>query len=169
MAQLFVPTDSGDLAVLELERREYALPLRFGFAAQSELATLVPLSSGDDWALVVHAGAPARLNGNAIPWGLAVLADRDEIALSGTGTLWYSTEILARVAEAPEVPERALHCPRCARPIAPGAPAVRCPGCGVWHHESEDSRCFSYHDAPCTACGVHTPLDGGFRWSPEGL
>jgi hypothetical protein len=119
----------------------------------------------DVWTLV-SASAALRLNGAPVPLGLAVLEDRDEIRLPGV-TAWFSTETLAQVEPFPESVARGV-CPRCKQTIATGSPAVRCPSCGLWHHESEEFPCWTYADT-CAGCGHATALDAGFRWTPEDL
>ena len=157
--------------MLSLEKPVCELPVRPKKPARagSSTATLIRLDAGDSWALVVALGAPVRVNGVLLPAGLALLADRDEIRVPGSPPLWFSTETIARVGEAPALDGRALRCPRCHLPIDAGSPAVLCPGCRVWHHQSTDRPCFTYKDAPCAACGEGFELNGGFRWLPEEL
>jgi hypothetical protein len=117
------------------------------------------------WVLLTASPA-LRLNGVPVPLGLAVLDDRDEIRLPEL-TAWFSTETQAHVEPFPESPARGF-CPRCKQAIVAGSAAVRCPGCGLWHHASDDLPCWTYA-ATCSACAQETALDAGFRWTPEDL
>ena len=118
----------------------------------------------EDWLLV---GTPAvRVNGVPLDAGIRVLDDRDELRTDDDRT-FFSTESLAAIAPFPG-DERATFCPRCKLEIAPGSPAVRCPHCGVWHHQSDELPCWMYAEH-CTMCDQPTALDAGFRWTPEEL
>jgi hypothetical protein len=121
-------------------------------------------SEGERWVLI----GSATVSVNALPLlvGLHVLRDRDEIRL-GEMRVFFSTETLAAVAACPAAPEP-LKCPRCTQTIDTGAPAVRCPQCGVWHHQSERLPCWTYVDT-CQLCDQTTALDGTYRWTPEDL
>ena len=56
-------------------------------------------------------------------------------------------------------------CPRCKQTIEPGSAMVRCPGCSVIHHETEELNCWSF--APkCAMCDNPTGIDEGFQWVP---
>jgi hypothetical protein len=123
------------------------------------------------WILLVASGAQVRVNGQAVWGGIRLLADRDEIHLSGGVSSFFSTEEPVKVEPYPGGGAEA-RCPRCQDPIAPGVPGVRCPNCGIWHHEDaagEQGRgCWSY--APgCAVCGETTDLDAGYRWTPDEL
>lgn len=172
MAHLWVPLVAGGHAVLPLESAEHALPAGpwpFSSSGAPSAATLVRVDARDTWALVVDRDERLRVNGVVVPAGLAVLADRDEIQLPGSPPLWFSTETVARIEQAPSFDGRALCCPRCRRLIEAGSPAVRCPGCRVWYHETSELPCFTYESSPCSSCGNRFELDGDFRWSPEEL
>jgi hypothetical protein len=118
-----------------------------------------------DWVILTDSPA-LRLNGAPVPIGIAVLRDRDEIRLPGQ-TLWFSTEQTASIEPLPPGATRGA-CPRCKRAIDPGSSAVRCPSCGLWHHESSEFACWTYNST-CAGCAQDTALDAGFRWSPEDL
>lgn len=117
------------------------------------------------WVLIAGGGAGVRVNGMSTPSGIRVLSDRDEIRIDGVGSVFFSTERLASVEPYPGG-DREIHCPRCRQAVDPGAAAVRCPGCGVWHHQSPELPCWSYAST-CALCPQATALDAGFRWTPE--
>jgi hypothetical protein len=106
-----------------------------------------------------------RLNGVPLALGAAVLADRDEIRTADR-TVWFSTETRPSVEPFPDSAPRGS-CPRCKQPLAPGMAAVRCPGCRIFYHASDDLPCWLY-DTKCSICGYLTALDARL-WSPEDL
>ncbi|MDH4066120.1 MAG: PHD finger domain-containing protein [Acidobacteriota bacterium] len=133
-------------------------------------------STGENtWALLAGPLARPLVNGLPVPLGLVVLADRDEIRWSAStdsaipppGPLFFSTERLAAVGPYP-LEARRGSCPRCKQPLTPGDAAVRCPGCGLWHHATEALPCWTYGEQ-CAACPQSTSLEAGFQWTPEGL
>ncbi len=117
------------------------------------------------WALVASPSFPVRLNGRVPAAGLRVLVDQDEIRVGGSARYFFSTETLASVEPFPGA-ERAVFCGRCRQQIGTGASAVRCPGCGVWYDESQETPCWSY-SPNCAFCETRTALDSGFKWTPE--
>lgn len=119
----------------------------------------------NSWALLTDQ-PHVRVNGSPVPLGMLVLEDRDEIRLPDL-TAWFSTETQAQVEPFPESTARGF-CPRCKQIIPPGSAAVRCPSCGLWHHESDTLGCWTYA-LTCSACAQETALDAGFRWTPEDL
>ena len=129
-------------------------------------ATLVraDVDGGARWLVL---GPPSvRVNGAPLVTGIAVLRDRDELLIDGA-RLYFSSE--ARPVVAPlQAGERAIRCPRCTVEIAPGTPAVACPGCGIWHHESDARRCWT-HGSTCTACDQATAFDAPWRFDPAVL
>lgn len=179
MTRIFMPTSEGwEIRSLESERyRLHAcgsgvgpqlLPERDPEAAAPHALLLrrreaaEPADAG--WALVADRRLRVFVNGEPLVVGLALLRDRDEIRVDGAEPVYLSTERLARV----EACERddAPRCPRCASPIARGELAVRCPGCGVLHHQRADRGCWSY--APkCALCDHASDLEAGLRWTPE--
>ena len=171
MAHLWIALETGGHGVLSLENTEHELPFgRWPCAPMAgSAATLVRVDARETWALIVNGEKRVRINGAAISAGLAVLADRDEIIVPGAPPLWFSTETVARIDEAPSLDGRALVCPRCRLSIAAGSPAVSCPNCRVRQHQTEELPCFTFDAAPCPACGERFELDGDFRWSPEDL
>jgi hypothetical protein len=132
--------------------------------------------AGDDtWALFAGPTARPLVNGLPSPIGLVILSDRDEIRWlsshdpsgSPAHPLFFSTERLASIAPYPAGERRGL-CPRCKQPLTPGDAAVRCPGCGLWHHATDALKCWTYGEH-CAACQQTTSLDAGFQWTPEDL
>ncbi len=120
-----------------------------------------------EWLLLAAPRAGLSINGLPLRVGIRVLVDRDEIRIGSRGTVFFSTESLARSEPLPSS-DRPLLCPRCRQAIGPGTQAVRCPQCGLWHHQSAELPCWTY--APtCALCPQGTELDAGFRWTPEEL
>jgi hypothetical protein len=135
-----------------------------GVSRYREIAALT-----DAWILFAEPAAGVRVNGLPMQTGLRLLDDRDEIGLPHSPTLFFSTEMLARLEPMPSS-DRSKSCPRCKRPIVVNAPAVRCPNsrCGLWYHQDDEYPCWLYHDR-CAVCPQETSLDAGYRWTPEGL
>ena len=119
------------------------------------------------WVLIAGVGAEVSVNGMPLATGIRVLSDRDEIRVSSADSYYFSTESLASV-EAFPASEHTLFCPRCKQEIDKGAAAVKCPACGVWHHQTEELNCWTYSDA-CALCAHPTEMNGCFRWTPEEL
>jgi hypothetical protein len=107
-----------------------------------------------------------RVNGAPLAAGLAVLRDRDELWIDGA-RIFFSTETRATCVPCP-AGDRAFRCPRCTTPIAAGSAAVACPRCGVWHHENDERRCWTY-SAVCSSCDHPTALDAPYRFDPAVL
>ena len=119
---------------------------------------------GERWAIL--GGREIRVNGTPVDAGIVVLRDRDEISAAGR-RVFFSTESLATVV--PFVAgERPTFCPRCRGPIEDGSPAVLCPNCRVWYHQSAELPCWRYAER-CALCDQPTALDAGWRWTPEAL
>ena len=176
MALIFVE-DGKEWPVARLEGDRHALrgdaevSLRPGRAEHADdgsrpLILRVADSPGDERWVVVHTpGSALRINGTALATGIRVLSHRDELRQAGiAGRVFFSLEGLAHVAPFDGV--EGSRCPRCQQPIELGSPAVRCPQCGVWHHESEEYGCWTYSPT-CSLCDQPTELEGGFRWTPE--
>jgi hypothetical protein len=122
-------------------------------------AMLVPLRSNGCGLL---ARGAVTVNGlPALPFH--VLADRDEIAVGGE-RMYFSTEGPAEVVPFADQAGQVL-CGRCKGDMCQGEAAVRCPGCGAWHHETAKLPCWTY-DGTCSACGRPST---GFSWQPEPL
>jgi len=134
-------------------------------------ASLLCAGGAGRWVLVTERGEEVRVNGLPVELGIRALRDRDAIRVRGLGTLFFTTEMPARVVSYPG--PGCVPCARCQTPIEEGDPAVACPDCGLWHHQGADAggverECWTY--AETCAYGPHpTGLDGGFRWTPEDL
>jgi len=116
------------------------------------------------WAVVAAPGTPVRVNGRPPLAGVCALCDRDEIRVGGA-QYFFSTESLALVEPFP-AQERVVYCARCRQPIETGSPAVRCPHCATWYHQSASLPCYTYAEK-CTICGRPSALDADFTWAPE--
>ena len=163
MAHLWIQEPTQEWAIQPLTASELSL--------DAGAARLIPTKTGD-WVVVTGADRDLRVNGRSLPTGIRVLEDRDELRLPGSGSLFFSTEVLAQVAAFPgsDTPHA---CPRCKLPLEKGDEAVKCPQCEVWTHEGgtaagEDRRCWSYADT-CALCHQKTAADEGFQWTPEEL
>ena len=110
--------------------------------------------------LVIRRDAAVQINGNAIPAGLRVLQDRDEIRFNHERFYFSSQDQL--VVETMD--SEPVACPRCAGRIEPLTPAVRC-RCHAWYHQSDESPCFTYGET-CPLCGASTQLDAD-PWDPS--
>jgi hypothetical protein len=121
----------------------------------------------ETWALLCTPQSDVRVNGMPVPLGLAILSDRDELRVPGTDPQFFCTESLPQVEPFPDSAGRGL-CPRCKQSIDSGCSAVRCPGCGLWHHATAELPCWTYSDT-CAGCAQITSADAGFRWTPEDL
>lgn len=130
-------------------------------------ASVLP-AAGDGrtlWCLVAAAGREARVNGWAIPGGVRILSDRDEIRLSRHARYYYSDADPAIVEPFP-ASVGAVPCGLCTAPIDPGTDAVRCPRCSVWHHANDERNCWTYNSV-CSQCDQPTALTGDSVWSPD--
>lgn len=124
-------------------------------------------SAPERWVLLCSDTVEVRVNGAALALGIHLLEDRDAIRLGDGRLFFFSTEELATVRAFPGL-ERAVFCPRCKLVIEQGSPAVRCPQCRTWHHQSDDLPCWHYADH-CALCDQQTAEDNGYRWTPDGL
>jgi hypothetical protein len=121
------------------------------------------------WVLLDGNASRTRVNGAPMPIGARVLADRDAIALGEGRTAFFSCERIAQLELFPG-DDNGTCCIRCKLPLEPGTPAVRCPApeCGFWHHQCDDTPCWTYAES-CAGCGHPTAFDTGFQWSPTEL
>jgi len=133
-------------------------------ATSSDSSPIRLRAAGSEWVLLAGPSARVRINGEPLALGVRVLRDRDEIVV-GSARSYFSTERLASVDPFPDN-LGVIFCARCKNKIDPGAPAVRCPGCGCWCHQREDLECWSYSPT-CPLCDQSTALDAGYRWEPE--
>ena len=111
-----------------------------------------------------------RVNGALQTVGIRTRRDRDEIRVDSVGSapLFFSTEVLATKADYPA--DASATCPHCKLPLEAGQQAVRCPLCGVWHHEMPDEELDCWTHVPeCAICRHTTDLTQGFQWTPEEL
>lgn len=175
MAHLWIEDESEEWAVLALGvdtldlRARPPRPAGTTAGDRCDDSAVVLMSRASDegagWAVIAAPGTDVRVNGLPLAGGIRLLEDRDEIRVAGA-SMFFSTETLPRI-EAYGGGAEPKFCPRCRQEVAPGAPAVRCPECGVWHHESEELPCWSYAET-CALCPQPTDLEtAGFRWSPE--
>ena len=175
MAHLWMSDDGGDWNVLSLNGKDVDLtrllsgekPTTRARAEAAPRALLLrePSVGSSGWLLVTTKGCRARVSGKSVATGIRRLVDRDEILLHGLGRCYFSTETLARIEPLSEE-EATGCCPRCKQGLTAGQPAVKCPGCGVWHHQSDELPCWTYAER-CAICGGSTALDSGFSWTPE--
>lgn len=107
------------------------------------------------------------INGWPLLSGLTILRDGDEIRVGAQDACFFSTERLARVEALPAC-DPAPACPRCKQPIDTGSPAVDCPQCDVWYHETESLPCWRYAET-CALCDQPTDFEAGYLWTPETL
>lgn len=119
---------------------------------------------GSNWYILSPSDASVRVNGEKLFLGSRLVKHRDEIVVDGH-RFFFSTERLAVVENLPAL-AHVVHCARCKQPVEQGSPAVSCPGCGAWHHQSDALACWCY-DAKCALCNSVTELGGGFRWTPD--
>jgi hypothetical protein len=162
VAHLWVEEARGRWAVLPLETQRFALGRGVMLRRYSS-----PGGRHEEWCVLSDPTTRIAVNGVPLTTGIRVLDDRDEITAPGRGSVFFSTERLARCEPLPPA-ERPLVCPRCRQPIAIGSPAVRCPRCALWHHQSAELPCWTYSPT-CALCPQPTALDAGFRWTPEDL
>ncbi len=127
------------------------------------------IEADGQWAVIASSAADVRVNGLPLDLGVRALDDRDELRINEDGDkrhFFFSSERETAVEPFPGA-EREVICLRCRQPIEKDDPAVRCPGCGAWYHQSDRYPCFTYSTS-CPRCGGETALGAGFRWTPEG-
>lgn len=179
MAHLWAQTAAGKWEVRRLEDDFLTLAydkvaarrdlMRHELPRRDDLSVGLCRAKGTDrevWLLMAGSKADVRINGVAMPGGLRLLSDRDEIRI-GQERFFFSTETLAAAVEFPGA-SRPVICQRCKDSIVEGTPAVRCPQCGVWHHQTDRLPCWSYADT-CASCSQVTDFEAGYRWTPEDL
>jgi hypothetical protein len=134
-----------------------------------EIRIVPPDAAGGSaaWALLAGLEVSVRVNGLPLVLGIHALRDRDEISLAGQ-RYFFSTEELALVTPFPGLAQPAC-CPRCKQKVEVGEPAVACPHCRAWHHQSDEFPCWTY-EPTCALCQLQsTALDAGYSWTPDTL
>ena len=175
MAHLWVRDETENWAVLPLEHDAFSLnaestrPIarRLGDGEALSEVLLIRSDSGqaNSWVLIANATSGVSVNGIPLATGIRVVSDRDQIRVPGAREFYFSTETLARIEQFPGS-EQTIFCPRCKQEIEKGTSAVKCPGCGVWHHETDELNCWTYAEG-CALCAQPTDMSSGFRWTPE--
>ena len=125
-------------------------------------------ATGLDVFLLSSPDSRTRLNGvPAASSGIRRLHDMDALDV-GLGAPIYISTAQRPVVESFPGADAPVFCPRCQQPIPEGEPAVRCPGCRSWFHQSEAQPCWDYADT-CLLCPQPTSLDEDLRWTPHEL
>lgn len=176
MAHLWLHTPTQEWTIMPLGGEVWTLTGQHDRSVQvgrstSDHSSAVLMSSQDSeksWVLLVPPESGVRVNGERIALGIWTLSDKDEIRIPGGVSLFFSTEKLARVEPFPGVSGQRCFCPRCKQEILLASLAVRCPQCGVWHHQSDDLPCWLYAER-CTLCDHPSDLNADYRWTPEDL
>ena len=176
MAHLWMKDQSEQWAVVPLDGKAYRLignsieTLRAADEERSIVSAPLLLRPGEPdqggWALIATAESEVFVNGLPLIVGLRLLDDTDQIRV-GDCNYFYSTETLACIEPMPAASQR-LFCVRCKQGIEEGSPAVKCPQCGLWCHQSDQLPCWSYSET-CAMCSQPTRLDADYRWTPEDL
>lgn len=127
--------------------------------------SLIPVSDAntEEWHVVAGLRVGVRVNGLPLLTRIRHLRDQDQIAVAQRWA-YFSTEERAHCAPFPGA-DRKLFCARCRQELFAGVEAVKCPQCGVWHHQSEELPCWTYA-AHCGLCSQLTDLNAGYRWQP---
>jgi hypothetical protein len=167
MAHLWTLTTESEWAIRPLAHDVHALtPDGSVLLLPTPFARPAP-TAPSAWALIVGSAPHVTLNGDPLAVGIAILTDRDEIRVAAEAPLFFSTESLPEVNAFPSEGPRGV-CPRCKQVIPVGSDAVRCPSCGIWHHQSDELPCWRYAGR-CAVCEQETAEDTGFRWTPQEL
>ena len=151
-------------------------PVHVGYVTNDGHNAILLMSSpypekDETWVLIVPPEHSVHVNGERVMLGICALSDKDEIRVPGRESFFFSTEKLARVEPFPGgVNGQRFFCPRCKQEIQLAGLAVRCPQCGVWHHQSDadDLPCWFYGQH-CALCDQPSGLDADYRWTPENL
>lgn len=146
-------------------------PVRFELASngpheQTGACFLARTEADGQWVLLARGEERLLHNGHPVTAGMRVLAHRDSLALEGREAVYFSTEEAARIE--PFAGSTKPSCPRCRLEIPLGQSTVKCPRCGVFHHEMDERNCWTYAQT-CALCAQPTALDTGPQWSPESL
>jgi hypothetical protein len=170
MPHLFLQDEAREWLVLPLKDEGYSLaqsppvPLD-GDPVGGAVLVRDGEAPAERWLLMTGGERRIWVNGLPLALGMRVVRDRDRIRVEGAGTVFLSTEVLPRVETFPGA-DTAVLCPRCRTEVEAGTAAVRCPGCGVWYHESPSFPCFTFA-ATCAVCPQPTDMSAGYRWVPE--
>ena len=175
MAHLWVRDESERWAVLPLDDDCISLNARppkrvLGRLGGSEalmdvLLVRTRVAEVGPWVLIARADSGVSVNGIPLATGIRVVSDQDRIRVPSADDVYFSSESLARVEDFPGL-DQISFCPRCKQEIERSARAVRCPACGVWHHQTDVLNCWTYAEV-CALCTQPTDLNTGFRWTPE--
>lgn len=122
------------------------------------------LQHEERWLLLAPRSVLLRLNGERIDLPVAVLQDRDEIAV-GSRRFLVSFESLARVEP---YQGASTPCARCRQAIVAGALHVCCPTCRLSYHQNDELACWTY-TPHCADCGRSTALPAEPQFVPEAL
>ena len=171
MAHLWVRDVEEQWAVLPLDGIAFSLSLNPPRAVNGETVSGAVLlksvhAGSETWVLVTGAES-VSVNGRRVALGMRVVKDLDKISVEGVGTYFFSTESLASVKAFPGS-EQKIFCPRCRQDITAEVPAVQCPQCGVWYHQTEELPCWTYSER-CALCPQTTAMEAGYKWTPEDL
>ena len=136
-----------------------------------ELGSIMHSRNGDqDYWVLLSSSKDLYVNCDPLTlFKICVLKDRDEIRHTGYWRVYINFEEFAVIEPFPGS-QNELFCPRCKQNISAKDPAVRCPNCKTWYHQSiaEELECWTYSEK-CSLCDQKTDLNGTFRWTPEGV
>jgi hypothetical protein len=117
------------------------------------------------WCLYCSTPGTVRVSSVPVLTTLSVLRHRDLVTMPGGSHFYFSTESLPQVVPFPGSSQEAV-CPRDHQPIQENTPAVQCPRCHTWYHQTDDCPCYTYAET-CASCKGHTTLEAAFEWVPE--
>lgn len=183
MGYLWIQDPDGFIA-LSLTETVYSIGARMDRAGPLSLsigttphhsALLVQASTAESanaWTIISRPDE-IEINGLPLAPGIRVLRDRDAIRFDCGHLAFFSAETAAQIEPFPGT--EPVSCVRCYSPIVPGKDAVRCPTCGVWHHQisgpenGRDWECWT-RNATCAQCRKQpTDFEAGPAWTPEAL
>ena len=175
MAHLWVRDEAERWVVLPLDHDAFSLSVRpprpilrqlgEGDSLIDVVLLCTRVAEVGSWVLIAGVGSCVTVNGIPMATGIRVVSDQDRIRVPSADDVYFSTESLARVEDFPGL-DQISFCPRCKQEIEKSARAVKCPSCGVWHHQTDELNCWTYADV-CALCTQLTDLSTGFRWTPE--
>jgi hypothetical protein len=88
-----------------------------------------------------------------------------EIPETGLIRILFAAETPPRVEPFPGPGEPAI-CAGCGSFIGQDDPAVECPRCDAWHHQSTEEPCW-IAGPTCTRCDQATELNVDYEWRPK--